>query len=425
MGNVSPTPHQLLVEACVFWSIGVILYVGRMVSRVIGNGSFKRLFFDDYVMTVTFLFYTGLMVLIQVSAQYATNLMDPADYESVLSDPQEVKDRIFGSKIVIGLEQCMLLSTWGVKTCMLAQFWRLTKNLKLHLFVKIIVGYVALGFVVIQVTYFAVYCRPFSQYWAMPVSNMQCATYQHYSITQAVFNISSDAAMLAVPVPLLIKAQMKRRKKVLLVCIMSLGIFTVIAAILNKYFNFASPLTTIYQIWYIREASTAMYVANLMCLWPLLRKVFGLKAFQYNSKQRRRYGEQGKSGAATTTYGSRSRASSLHALHFSGPGSRKVINKFRFSQKSGVPQRTSEEAINKASADFTDGQYGDAVQLGVLSKSGHQSRGKADTISDSVVDLEGQTLKDDGLYMDHARGSQSSAGLYDDRHATSSRKISP
>lgn len=30
MGDVSPTPRQLLVEAIVFWSIAVVIYVGRM-----------------------------------------------------------------------------------------------------------------------------------------------------------------------------------------------------------------------------------------------------------------------------------------------------------------------------------------------------------------------------------------------------------
>lgn len=30
MGDTSPSPRQLFVEAIVFWSIGVILYVGRM-----------------------------------------------------------------------------------------------------------------------------------------------------------------------------------------------------------------------------------------------------------------------------------------------------------------------------------------------------------------------------------------------------------
>jgi len=132
---------------------------------------------------------------------------------------------------------------------------------------------------VIQITYYGVYCRPFSQYWALPVGNLQCATYQHYSITQAVFNISSDVMMLAVPIPLVRRAQIPLKRKFLLIGVFSLGIFVIIAAILNKYFNFSSPLTTTYMIWYIRESSTAIYVTNLMCWWPLLRKFFGLRAF--------------------------------------------------------------------------------------------------------------------------------------------------
>lgn len=232
------------------------------------------------------LVYTTLLILIRVSAEYATNLYPEWESERILSDPEEVSKRIYGSKIVIGLEQMMLVSTWGVKTCLVTIYWKLTQRLRWHLFVQILAGYVALGFVVIEITYFAVYCRPFSQYWAMPVENQQCASYQHYSITQAVFNISSDAFMLIIPIPLLKGAQMPIRKKLLLIGVLGLGVFVIIAAILNKYFNFHSPDTTIYQLWYIREASTAIYVANLMCWWPLMRRIFGSMLSQYSGRYR-------------------------------------------------------------------------------------------------------------------------------------------
>lgn len=62
--------------------------------------------------------YFALIILINVSARYATNLY-PADQEAdILSHPNNVADRILGSKIVIGLEQSMLLVTWGVKACL-------------------------------------------------------------------------------------------------------------------------------------------------------------------------------------------------------------------------------------------------------------------------------------------------------------------
>ncbi|KAF7597290.1 hypothetical protein BBP40_008133 [Aspergillus hancockii] len=355
MGNVSPTPRQLLIEAVVFWSISVVLFIGRMVSRMIGAGPTKRLSFDDYIMTATFMIYTSLLILIQISARHGTNLFPFEDHKQIIADTQQVKDRIFGSKIVIGLEQCMLFSTWGVKICMLTLFWRLTINIRfLHLYVKIISIYVAVGFVVIMVTYYTVYCRPFQQYWQLPVENMQCATYQHYSITQAVFNISSDAAMLAVPIPLLMKTQLRARRKIILVCIMSLGVFTIIAAILNKVFNFASPLTTTYQIWYIREASTAIYVANLICLWPLLRKIFGLKAFQSSNRQYRQHDAQqnkespgASQSAGTVANSSQSRPSfSLRRFQFSILGSRNILENLVSMRRAGE-LHASQEAMTE------------------------------------------------------------------------------
>ncbi|KAI9794118.1 MAG: hypothetical protein M1835_006799 [Candelina submexicana] len=126
MGLSSPTPQQLLSEAIIFWTIAVVLVAGRLCARVIVHGSIKRLQVDDYVMIVTFCFYTTLFVLIQISARYATNLLDPADTSNVLADLKQVKDRIFGSKIVIGLEQCMLASTWGVKICLLLLYHQMT-----------------------------------------------------------------------------------------------------------------------------------------------------------------------------------------------------------------------------------------------------------------------------------------------------------
>jgi hypothetical protein len=34
------------------------------------------------------------------------------------------------------------------------------------------------------------------------------------------------------------------------------------------------------MLWYIREASTAIYVSNLPMLWPLFRRVFNIGTFQ-------------------------------------------------------------------------------------------------------------------------------------------------
>jgi hypothetical protein len=156
--------------------------------------------------------------------------------------------------------------------------------------------------------------------------------------------------MFAIPIPLLIKAQLKRRRKIVLIGVMSLGLFTIIAAILNKFFNFASPLTTTYQIWYIREASTAIYVANLMCWWPLLRKLFGLKAFQYNSNRGQRGANQNNknkdSNGYDTSSGSQSRPSFTFPRSWRPPCRRGIKDAPPVPQSDG--RRSSTDPINRS-----------------------------------------------------------------------------
>jgi hypothetical protein len=109
----------------------------------------------------------------------------------------------------------------------------------------------------------------------MPVDNPQCANYFYYCIIQMVFNVSTDLLMLLIPIPFVLNARVPPAKRAMLVGVFSLGIFVVLASVLNKYFNFTMKNTTIYMLWDIRETSTAIYVANIMCWWPLIKKIFG------------------------------------------------------------------------------------------------------------------------------------------------------
>ena len=63
--------------------------------------------------------YTTLLVLLQFSVRFATNELHPDQLSAVLANPKDVSDRIFGSKIVVGTNQCYLLTLWGSKACLL------------------------------------------------------------------------------------------------------------------------------------------------------------------------------------------------------------------------------------------------------------------------------------------------------------------
>lgn len=44
-------------------------------------------------------------------------------------------------------------------------------SLSQHFIVKLVAGYTALTFVVMEVLFFAVWCRPFWHYWAVPTDD--------------------------------------------------------------------------------------------------------------------------------------------------------------------------------------------------------------------------------------------------------------
>lgn len=110
---------------------------------------------------------TALMVSINLALNKNNNLIDPEHLP--LLTPEEIADRSLGSKLTMVTEQAQILVTWLVKTCLLIMYNRLTSVLPSvshiiiadgvnrfgsiqRLCIKIVAAYVALGFVVMEVS---------------------------------------------------------------------------------------------------------------------------------------------------------------------------------------------------------------------------------------------------------------------------------
>ncbi|KAF1814010.1 hypothetical protein P152DRAFT_394284, partial [Eremomyces bilateralis CBS 781.70] len=210
-----------------------------------------------------------LVVTLNLIAAGGGSNLFPAE-ELPFFTESEIRDRIHSSKIVVLSEQAMLNLIYTLKACMLFMYSRLigTEQRKQLLYVSI---FVFLGWIASQIAFFSI-CRPFKGYWMVPPPNPHCATLQNFSIVQACFNISSDLLMLFIPAQMVVKLHMPWKKKIVLGFIFSLGIFVITAAILTKVFNFSNIWSPAYMLWYSREASVAVYVANLPVIWPLLRE---------------------------------------------------------------------------------------------------------------------------------------------------------
>lgn len=108
-------------------------------------------------------------------------------------------------------------------------------GLREQLRVHILLSYVVAGWVVTEIFFFGVWCRPFLNYFRVIDNNTGtsprlcpsvplslnifltrrlggCTTSQHHLIMSYAFNLSSDLLMLAVPIPILIKSKLPGRQ---------------------------------------------------------------------------------------------------------------------------------------------------------------------------------------------------------------------
>ncbi|OCL02034.1 hypothetical protein AOQ84DRAFT_434575 [Glonium stellatum] len=219
----------------------------------------KKLQMDDFLVLLAMVTDTILMAFMHVVLNTSSNLIR--------------SKRVYGSKLVLVVEQMQILTIWLIKACLLIMYNRMTVLLPQHQIVKIVAVYVALGFIVMEILYFGVWCRQFYEYWAVPRDNKQCSAAIHHLITNAVFNISSDIMIIVIPLPLLFKVKLPTKNKAILGGAFCIGTFTIIAAILNKYYSFSHPFAPDWTIWYLRESYTAILCANLPFTWPLLQRV--------------------------------------------------------------------------------------------------------------------------------------------------------
>ncbi|KAI0580434.1 hypothetical protein Ptr902_10694 [Pyrenophora tritici-repentis] len=269
-------------ESGIFYGVCWIVVIVRLLSRRLHRGSWKLLQADDYLILVAMATDTVLITIMHEVAKTSSNLIPPGDDVSKYSEA-EIHTRIYGSKLVLVVEQMQLITIWLVKACLLIMYNRMTMVLPQHKIVIWTAVYVGISFVVMEVLYLGVWCRPFNQYWAVPPQSKQCSAATNHLITNAVFNITSDLIIILIPMPLLFKVRLPKKTKCILFFIFCIGAFTIVAAALNKYYSFTHPFGTEWTIWYLRESYTAILCANLPLTYPLIQRIFKLRNWNSNT----------------------------------------------------------------------------------------------------------------------------------------------
>ncbi|TLS23364.1 uncharacterized protein PpBr36_06196 [Pyricularia pennisetigena] len=258
---------QIKVQGWTMYAVG-LMFVGLRMYASITKLGWRHLRLDDILMLPALVLYTGLIVGLNITCSGGGSIPYPPDAAGPLTE-EDIQERIRGSKIALVNEQCLLNLLYVLKCCMLVLYTRLTLGTNAQRLVRLLAVYVALCWTTTQVMFFS-HCRPFSDLYAFPPPSRDCTTYESYELVEGVLNVTSDLFMLCIPLPLVVRVRMPRRQKAMLVAVFSTGVFVIVAAVLTKCFDLTAGWDPAYMLWYIRETSVAVYVANMPIIWPLL-----------------------------------------------------------------------------------------------------------------------------------------------------------
>ncbi|KAJ5131455.1 uncharacterized protein N7515_007494 [Penicillium bovifimosum] len=271
-------------ETWALYGVGVLSAGLRFTARIRRLG-LRNLQVDDYLMLFAVVWYTLLCIALnQVASGGGSNLLTDEDKANLTEE--NIEERVKGSKWVFVSEHSFILCVWSLKACMLVIYSRITEGLKQKRWINYLAIYVGLGFIATVLSLFLI-CRPLNQYWAVPTDNYQCMSYQYYEIIQGCLSISADIFMLIIAIPMLMQVRIPLKQKLILVILFGMGIFVIVAAVLNKVYCLVQSLISyVYMNWYFREATVAILVTNLPLVWSLLRDVFpALKSWTGGSKR--------------------------------------------------------------------------------------------------------------------------------------------
>jgi hypothetical protein len=127
-------------------------------------GSFAKFEADEYVMCVILFFYTILIATINIVGTTSSNLIPPG-YDVENMTQADIDERTLGSKLILVVENCQILVIWGTKACLLIMYLRFTTLRRENFAIKAVAAYVVISWVVMEILYLGVWCRPFHNYW--------------------------------------------------------------------------------------------------------------------------------------------------------------------------------------------------------------------------------------------------------------------
>ncbi|KXX75890.1 L-fucose-proton symporter [Madurella mycetomatis] len=206
-------------------ALSSLFVAARMVSRM---GILRRTGWDDYIILLAWL----LAVFLSLAIDFGTKRGLGRHDENI--EP--------GSRA--GLRMCEYVfsilynpALMATKTSILIFYLRLAKNTQkiLRLASWAVLGIVNVAGTIL--TFMNIFqCKPISAAWDINVAPIQCIPLLTEFICSAPVNVTTDLAILALPIPVLTSMRLPPKQKTILVMTFALGIFVTIVDVVRIYY---------------------------------------------------------------------------------------------------------------------------------------------------------------------------------------------
>ncbi|KAL7958402.1 hypothetical protein V8C34DRAFT_152357 [Trichoderma compactum] len=256
------TPNNGPTIAAVALSVTTLALVALCLRIYVRMRIAKAVGLDDWLIIASWIGACGYTSATIVQTKWGLGLieLDTMPDENVLN---------FGKMQYIGAP-FYVLGIWGFKTSLLVSYVRMVPGTYrlLPISIAAIVTMAHIAFMLV----FLFLCIPVQKQWE-PLVPGHCADAVPFYLTFSSLTIIFDVITLVLPFPVLIKLQMKIRRKIALLCLFALGLFVTIVQIIRiqTISNLSNYLDSAEAIkWSIVETAVGIIIACVPTLAPLV-----------------------------------------------------------------------------------------------------------------------------------------------------------
>ncbi|KAF3490802.1 uncharacterized protein GIQ15_00319 [Arthroderma uncinatum] len=272
---------ELLVSIWTGFGIATLLLASRFAIRMRLH---RRLFWDDILAGLAYLFLLGHNILATLSAPTVYLLLHLYENNQGLLMPGVLRDIDHLAKLVFASNFLFRFCIYSVKASLLALLWRLFRSLPAFRRAWwVIAGVAVIGFL-ISIIMPTVACPSVTALGCISPKNLKLEAISMYMTTIA--DVLTDILIMSVPVAFVLKSSLPASQKLGLVGLFLLGLAVVVMAILRNLETDGKskhPPPSWLLFWSAMEATVAVMVSCFASYKSLFTSHARPTAYQYQS----------------------------------------------------------------------------------------------------------------------------------------------